>query len=104
MSIGISAALTAICMLAPSLAAAASLAEKEFGIKDYFALRRVTALAMSADARYVAYTTSRLSLERDGIERRVYVQSLHDEAQPVEVAALSGATQLAWVGRTGRLA
>lgn len=86
--------------------------DPSFGIEDYFKIRRVTELALSPDARSVAYgiTSAPASGSRTSGEAadkpvvNVYLQSTKPGAEPRALEGLADATRLAWIPASSRLA
>jgi dipeptidyl aminopeptidase/acylaminoacyl peptidase len=73
-----------------------------FEIEDYFRLARVTELALSSDAKWLAYAVA--SHSADQPTRAVFVRELAGERGEVAVDALSAASELAWIPGTHELA
>jgi dipeptidyl aminopeptidase/acylaminoacyl peptidase len=76
--------------------------QQRFEIDDYFRVARITELALSSDAKWLAYTVERHSAEQP--TRAVFVRQLAEERGEVAVGALSDATDLAWIPGTHELA
>jgi dipeptidyl aminopeptidase/acylaminoacyl peptidase len=101
------------CAAEPSSQArAAAHTQDAFQIDDYFRLKRVTELALSSDARWLAYAVETYSPESDTRTRRVYLRALTGNltdnlpGNPAATALdeLSAAHGLAWIPATHELA
>jgi dipeptidyl aminopeptidase/acylaminoacyl peptidase len=71
-------------------------------IDDYFRLARVTELALSSDAKWLAYTVESYSAEQP--TRAVFVRQLAGEGREAVVGTLADASELAWIPGTHELA
>ncbi|HEY0685584.1 MAG TPA: prolyl oligopeptidase family serine peptidase [Steroidobacter sp.] len=73
-------------------------------IEDYFQLQRITELAMSPDARWLAYVVETHAGAENVPVRRVHLRSLARDNADVVLDVLADASNLAWIARQQRLA
>lgn len=73
-------------------------------IDDYFRLQRITELAMSPDARWLAYVVETPGGADRAPVRRVHLRSLARDNSDVVLDALADAAELVWVPHRQRLA
>jgi dipeptidyl aminopeptidase/acylaminoacyl peptidase len=75
-----------------------------FSIEHYFQLRRIDELALSQDGQWLAYVTSRRSLEENRTIRKLYVQRTMPGGEALLVEGVPDAQQIAWIPRSQKLA
>src|SRR5580698_6681696 len=68
-----------------------------FAVDDYFGIRRVTELALSANGERLAYVVESPVLSENRTDRVVYVSGVEKNANPRQIEKLAGARDLAWV-------
>lgn len=73
-------------------------------IDDYFRLQRITELAMSPDARWLAYVVQTHAGADHAPVRRVHLRSLARDNSDVLLDELADASSLAWIPHRQRLA
>jgi dipeptidyl aminopeptidase/acylaminoacyl peptidase len=78
---------------------------QQFSIDDYFSLKRITEVALSSDAQWLAYAVETYSGDSKTRERRVHVRHLGSpEATESAPQVLADATQIAWIPKRSELA
>jgi dipeptidyl aminopeptidase/acylaminoacyl peptidase len=96
------------CAAEQSSQAQAARTQDAFQIDDYFRLKRVDELALSSDARWLAYAVESYSPEGDARTRRVHLHALTGNrtgnATVTTLDELSAAHGLAWIPATHELA
>ena len=75
-----------------------------FDIGDYFRLKRVTELALSLDASWLAYRVETYTPDGNDHASRVWLRSLRGDSTEVAPEALAAAMELAWIPNTHQLA
>lgn len=78
---------------------------QQFSIDDYFTLKRITELALSSDAQWLAYAVETYSDDSKTHERRVYVRQVtRPDATESAPQLLADATDIAWIPNSSELA
>ncbi|WP_149196317.1 S9 family peptidase [Luteimonas suaedae] len=96
--------LVATCLLAmPAPHAAASERAAGFAVDDYFRLRRVTELALSADGEWLVYALDGAAPEQARDAARVHLHALQTDIATTPKALADG-RDFAWIAGTGELA